>query len=115
MYRLDIAKQRQNLPDNNPASQLNPSGDPRAIFPFGGYYDNTKKSYTFVVTNYIQDLIDNKTVDYGTYLGVTAASEFNVFPYPTSGGRATIGAFSKDPSTTKRRIRLNIYYIKNPN
>jgi len=115
LYRLDLAKQRQNLPDNNPASQTNPSGDPRAVLPFGGYYDATKKSYTFVITNYIQDLIDGKTVDYGTYLATTAATEFNVFPYPTSAGRAVIGTFSKDPAATKRRIRLNIYYIKNPN
>ncbi|MBB5635636.1 hypothetical protein HDF26_003949 [Pedobacter cryoconitis] len=112
LYRLDIAKQRQNLPDNNPASQSNPSGDPRAVLPFGGYYDNTKKSYTFVVTNYIQDLIDGKTVDYGTYLAPTAATEFNVFPYPTSGGRAVIGSFINQ---NNRRIRLNIYYVKDPN
>ena len=114
LYRLDIAKQRQNVPDNNQASQANPSGDPRAILPFGGYYDSTKKSYTFVITNYVQDLIDGKTIDYGTFLATTPATEFNVFPYPTSAGRAVIGAFSKDPSATKRRMRLNIYYIKNP-
>ncbi|WP_235324666.1 DUF4270 domain-containing protein [Pedobacter lusitanus] len=112
LYRLDIAQQRQNIPDNNPASQTNPSGDPRAVLPFGGYYDKTKKSYTFVITNYIQDLVDGKTVDYGTYLAPTSASEFNVFPYPTSAGRAVIGSFN-NPSNTK--IRLNIYYIKNPN
>lgn len=112
LYRLDLAKQRQNLPDNNVASQTNPSGDPRAILPFGGFYDKTKKSYTFVVTSYIQDIVDGKTVDYGTYLAPTATTEFNLLPYATSAGRAVIGSFNNPAS---RKIRLNIYYVKNPN
>ncbi|QNK62671.1 DUF4270 domain-containing protein [Pedobacter sp. PAMC26386] len=119
LYRLDIAQQRQNVPDNNPPSQANPSGDPRAILPFGGFYDKTKKSYTFVITSYIQDLIDGKTVDNGTYLGITPASEFNLQSFATSGGRAVIAsppesrAADKDAST--KRVRLNIYYVKSPN
>ena len=112
LYRYDIANQRQQLPDNNPASSSNPSGDPRAVLPFGGYYDATKKSYTFVITNYIQDIVSGKTVDYGTYLAPTAASEFNLFDYPTSAGRAVIGSFN---NPNNRKIRLNIYYIKSTN
>ena len=112
LYRLDLAKQRQNLPDNNVASQTNPGGDPRAVLPFGGFYDKTKKSYTFVITSYIQDIVDGKTVDYGTYLAPTATTEFNLQPYATSAGRAVIGSFN---NTANRKIRLNIYYVKNPN
>ncbi|WP_367865123.1 DUF4270 domain-containing protein [Pedobacter sp. WC2423] len=112
LYRLDLAKQRQNLPDNNVASTNNPSGDPRALLPFGGFYDKTKKSYTFVVTSYIQDIVDGKTVDYGTYLVPTATTEFNLQPYATSAGRAVIGSFN---NPANRKIRLNIYYVKNPN
>jgi hypothetical protein len=114
LYRYDIAEQRQQIPDNNAYDQsANPTGDPRTptsfSAAFGGYYDYTKKSYTFVVTNYIQDLIDGKAIDYGTYLAPTSYTEFNVFPFPTSAGRAVIGSFN---NTANRKIRLNIYYVK---
>jgi len=112
LYRNDIAEQRQQIADNNPYSSTNTSGDIRTAtsqIPFGGYYNPTKKSYTFVVTNYIQDIIDGKTVDYGTYLSTTPYSEFNMFPFPTTASRAVIGSFN---NTANRKIRLNIYYVK---
>jgi hypothetical protein len=112
LYRNDIAEQRQQIADNNPYSSSNTSGDIRTAtsqIPFGGYYNATKKSYTFVVTNYIQDIIDGKTVDYGTYLSTTPYSEFNLFPFPTTASRAVIGSFN---NTANRKIRLNIYYVK---
>jgi len=112
LYRYDIAEQRQQIADNNPYSNTNTTGDIRTAtsqIPFGGYYNPTKKSYTFVVTNYIQDIIDGKTVDYGTYLTTTPYSEFNLFPFPTTASRAVIGSFN---NTGNRKIRLNIYYVK---
>ena len=112
LYRYDIAEQRQQIADNNPYSSTNTSGDIRTAtsqIPFGGYYNTTKKSYTFVVTNYVQDIIDGKTVDYGTYLSTTPYSEFNLFPFATSASRAVIGSFN---NTANRKIRLNIYYVK---
>lgn len=110
LYRYDLASQRQLLPDGNAGSSTNPTGDPRAIAgTFGGFYDKTKNTYTFEVTNYIQDLIDGKTVDYGTFLAATPFTEFNLFPYPTSVSRARLGSFH---NTDNKRIRLNIYYIK---
>jgi len=117
LYRYDIAEQRQQLADNNPYSNSNTTGDIRTAtsqIPFGGLYNPTKKSYTFVVTNYVQDLIDGKTVDYGTYLATTPYSEFNLFPFATTASRAVIGSFN---NTGNRKIRLNIYYVKaaNPN
>lgn len=110
LYRNDLASQRQLLPDANAGSSSNPTGDPRPLpNTFGGFYDKTKNTYTFEVTNYIQDLIDGKTVDYGTFLAVTPFTEFNLFPYPTSVSRARLGSFH---NTDNKRIRLNIYYIK---
>jgi len=112
LYRNDIAGQRQQVADNNPYSSENTSGDIRTAtsgIPFGGYYNPTKKSYTFVVTNYVQDIIDGKVTDYGTYLAPTPYSEFNVFPSPTSAARAIIGSFN---NTNNRKIRLNIYYVR---
>lgn len=112
LYRQDIAQQRVNVPDNNPYSSTNTSGDIRTYnsgIAFNGYYDSTKKSYTFSVTNYVQDIIDGKIVDYGTYLAPSSATEFNLFPSATYGGRAIIGSFN---NTANRKIRLNIYYVK---
>jgi len=114
LYRQDIAQQRVNVPDNNPYSSTNQTGDIRTAtsgVAFGGNYDATKTSYTFTVTNYVQDIIDGKIEDYGTYLAVSPllASTLNLFPYPTTAGKAIIGSFN---NTANRKIRLNIYYVK---
>jgi len=116
LYRLDIAGQRQNVPDNNPYSTDNPTGDIRTAtsgIPFGGGYNYTKNSYAFVVTNYVQDIIDGKITDYGTYLSTTSlsttATYSYLFPVPTTAGRVVIGSFN---NPNNRKIRLNIYYVK---
>jgi hypothetical protein len=123
LYRLDIAGQRQNVADNNPYSQTNQSGDPRPYtsgVAFDGYYRYVKRgylqnSYSFILTNYIQDLIDGKVIDYGTYIAPIAttavSSTLAAYAYPTqtSAGRVVIGSFN---NTNNRKIRLNIYYVK---
>jgi len=113
LYRTDIAQQRVNVADNNPYNATtNPSGDYRSYttqIPFGGYYDYTAKSYKFVITNYIQDLIDGKVEDYGTYIGTTSADTFNLYPFANTAGRVVIGSFN---NTDNKKIRLNIYYVK---
>ncbi len=98
LYRYDIAGQRINLADNS-------SSDPRATA-FGGYYDMTTKKYIFTVTAYLQDLLDGKTIDYGTYLSTSSSSEFDALPALTSGARAVIGSSANATS----KIRLNVYY-----
>ncbi|WP_158796515.1 DUF4270 domain-containing protein [Pedobacter sp. L105] len=111
LYRYDIAGQRINLPDNNPYSSTNTSGDLRPVtsgIPFGGMF-YPSKTYTFTVTDYVQDIIDGKQIDYGTYLAPTAFSEFDIYPTPNTAGRVVIGAGS---NTNNRKIRLNIYYVK---
>lgn len=107
LYRNDIAGQKQQLPDNDPT-------DPRTAATassvrFGGFYDSTKKSYTFVVTSYIQDIFAGKTIDYGTYLVPTAVGEFNPFSFASNASRGVIGSPSNG---NNRKIRLNIYYVK---
>lgn len=113
LYTTDIAQQRVNVQDNNPYSSTNTTGDIRTAtsgIPFGGFYDYTKKSYTFVITNFIQDLVDGKTADNGTYLGSTGFSgSMSLFPFANTAGRVVIGSFN---NTNNRKIRLNIYYVK---
>jgi hypothetical protein len=128
LYRLDIAGQRQNVPDNNPYSSSNTSGDVRTAtsqIAFDGLYRFVKRgylqnSYSFNLTNYVQDLVDGKIVDYGTFIapiattaggttGTAPALATYAYPAPTSAGRVVIGSFH---NTNNRKIRLNIYYVK---
>ena len=113
LYRYDIAERRQNLPDNNPGSQT-VAGDPRAVSPqiFGGFYNSVTRQYTFVVTAYIQDLMDGKTQDYGTFLAPTPLGEFSVFPSISTGARSVIGSFKKSPIAGDNTMKLNVYYTK---
>lgn len=108
LYRYDIAERRQNLPDNNT------TGDNRAFGEsiFGGYYNAVTRQYTFVVTSYIQDLLNGKTKDYGTFLAPTPSTEFEIFPSVGSGARSVIGSFKKTPAPGDNLIKLNIYYTK---
>jgi|GEM_PF-158905 len=143
MYRLDIAGQRQNIPDNNAYnSTTNSSGDTRPLASgvrFDGFYRFIKSgylqnSYSFNITNYVQDLVDGKVVDYGTFIAPISTSLSTTspdaayvtagqlgaavsapvlaryaYPAPTSAGRVVIGSFN---NTSNRKIRLNIYYVK---
>jgi hypothetical protein len=108
LYRYDIAEKRQNLPDNNT------TGDSRGFdeTTFGGYYNVVTRKYTFVVTSYIQDLLNGKTQDYGTFIAPTPLTEFEVFSSVGSASRSVIGSFKKTPSIGDNVIKLNIYYTK---
>ena len=109
LYRWDIAEQPVNVPDHDQSSSSY-TGDARAVSDavFGGYYDALNNRYVFNVSAYIQDLIDNKKVDYGTFLAPTSLTEFEVLPSASSAARAVIGTFGN----TTNRLRLNIYYTK---
>lgn len=103
LYRNDIAGQRVNIPDN-----LN--SDQRVLVDFGGKYNGVNKNYTFIITSYLQDLLDGKTEDYGTFLSTTAITEadFSLNAIPTSGSRAIIGSFTNPAN----KVKLNIYYTR---
>jgi len=108
LYRYDIAEQRINLPDNSPST------DVRGLDPsvFGGYFNSLTKQYVFVITNYIQDLVNNKTKDYGTFLAPTPTNEFLFTPSLTSAARVAIGANKKNPAAGESTMKLNVYYTK---
>lgn len=111
LYRLDIAGQRANLPDNTAPTQTssnpNYAGSEAA---FGGFYDAVNKRYIFTVTAYLQALLDDKTKDYGTYLAPSSLTEYNVFPSLTSGARSVINTAT--PATGEKGMKLNIYYTR---
>jgi len=109
LYRYDIAEKRQNVPDNNFGFDIRAIQDPVV---FGGYFNAAKKQYIFVVTSYIQDLMTGKLKDYGTYLAPTPSNEYLLTPSLSSGARAVIGSFKKNPSAGDNIMKLNVYYTK---
>jgi hypothetical protein len=107
MYRYDIANQPSEIEDGNTA-------DPRSggLSVFGGFYSPALKSYHFIVTAYVQDLMNGNTVDYGTYLApvdTTNTTAVDINPTPQTAGRViAVGSDKNSPY----RIRLNIIYTK---
>ncbi|MDB5020896.1 MAG: hypothetical protein JWQ28_2023 [Pedobacter sp.] len=98
LYTYDIAGVRANIKDNiNPASSL-----------YGGFYNTTNKNYKFIVTSYLQQLIDGTAIDYGTYLSTSASTEFDLTPPITSASRSVIGSYGNPTN----KVKLNIYYTK---
>ena len=101
LYRWDIAEQPANISDFTKYSTGNP-----AIF--GGYFDSINNRYVFLVTSYVQELIDGKVIDYGTFIAPTSLSEFQITPSATAAARSVIGSFGN----TTNKVKLNIYYTK---
>lgn len=99
LYRWDIANQPTTTPDYSSTS-------PGII---GGYYDSLKNRYIFIVTNYVQGLID-KTIpeDYGTFIAPTGLEAFQVIPSAITAERSVLGA----STNTTNKVKLNIYYTK---
>lgn len=110
MYRKDIALQRQMIPDAY-------AGDLHfiAVGSFGGFYDTYHKSYHYVITGYIENLMRGKMVDYGTYIAPTDTIGL-------STGRATVSISNGadvaarvvvgGDKTSAYKMKLNILYSK---
>jgi len=111
LYRYDIAHQRVSVED---ATSTDPRSYSNSIF--GGYYSLTTHQYHFLITSYIQDLLDGATVDYGTYIGVIDGSNttsVDIAATPEATGRAVVvGNPSSNSSLYPYRIKLNIIYTK---
>lgn len=116
LYRRDIANKPSPIPDQSIFANIYNSPDFGDIA-FGGYFNATKKQYVFVVTNYIQSLLDGKLEDHGTYLAATPLSEFEyLVATAATAGRTVIGSGAKDANgnfiNPSNRIKLNIFYTK---
>ena len=97
-YRWDIAERPQYVSDEDP-SDLRYLGYPD----INGYYNKTTKSYVFNFTAYVQDLINGKTTNYGTFITTSDfTSTASVFNIP---GRSKTGG-----NTGSYKAKLKIYY-----
>lgn len=115
LYRFDIAGQRANVPDNDNSVQGSYNGDPRALGEalFGGFFDSVNRRYIFNITSYVQDLLDGKTEDFGTFLAPISPSEtFNVNPSLTSAARSVIATDKRPRTAGEKHMKLNIYYTQ---
>ncbi|HLW06476.1 MAG TPA: DUF4270 family protein, partial [Marinilabiliaceae bacterium] len=113
LYREDIAGQRVPLPDGDTRTDGTRSiRDPRSFgLAFGGKYDKDKKSYTFILTSYIQDILKSKINNSTFYIATASNIEATVVPYlPNvySGSRAILGGNNNE----NYKMKLNIYYTK---
>ncbi len=115
LYRKNAAGFTVNLPDNDPASSSNPGGDTRPTTStqlFGGYFDSVNRRYIFSVTGYVQDLVNGKIQDYGTFIAPTPLTEFNLNPFATTAERSILLPPLKDAPVGTKRMKLNIFYTK---
>jgi len=112
MYRWDIAHVPSELEDAS-------SNDGRSggIAVFGGYYNPVRNEYHFIVTGYIEDLMNGYSVDYGTYIATvdtTNRQAVDINPTPQTAGRTVaVGTVTdKNSPYYASRIKLNIIYTK---
>jgi hypothetical protein len=105
MYRYDIAKQRIFIQDGtNTDVRSFGSNAP------GGFFINADQKYHFLITAYIQDLMNGVTPDYGTFIGpVLPTSTTSIFPTSQSDGRTLAVGYDK---TSPYSIKLNLFYTK---
>lgn len=111
LYRYDIAHQRASVEDASSSDARHYSNDV-----FGGIYSLTTRQYHFLVTSYIQDLIDGATVDYGTFIAPidnTNTSSIDVAATPETAGRAVaVGSPKSSSPLYPYRIKLNVIYTR---
>lgn len=107
MYKLDIAHQRASVQD---AVANDPRSGGSSVF--GGYYSPAKKSYSFIITAFLQDLLLKKTQDYGTYIApadTTDKSTIATATVPQASARTV--AIGLD-NNSAYKIKLNVIYTE---
>lgn len=107
LYRTDIASQRKLFPDLDPYDARSVGLDG-----FGGVYNSTTKTYNFIVTTYLQDILSNKSKQYAAYLGVinksltTLQSAYD--PSATTAERSILAS----PTNSGLPMKLRVFYTK---
>jgi len=118
MYRYDIAHTRVDVEDAYGISSSVGVGD------FGGYLQlatpgDPTPAYHFLVTSYLQDLITNKTIDYGTYVApvdTTNTTSVDIGPTVSVAARSVAGGGYINAAGASGNqpyaMKLNIIYTR---
>jgi len=111
LYRYDIAHQPVAIEDASSSS-----GAFFGVGEFGGYLQkatlHSPQAYHFLVTGYLEELISNRTADYGTYIATvdtTNTSSVDIAPTAQTAGRVLAGGNNKK---VPYGIKLNVIYTK---
>lgn len=107
MYRYDIAHTPIAIEDASSSS-----GAFFGVGQFGGFYNLSTRNYHFLVTGYIEELLNNQTKDYGTYIATvdtTNVSSVDIAPTVQTAGRVLAGGNNKK---VPYGIKLNVIYTK---
>jgi hypothetical protein len=112
MYRYDLAHTPAELQDASTSD-----GRAGGIGVFGGFYNRAENQYHFIVTAYIEDLMNGYSKDYGTFLATvdtTNSQTVDINPTAQTAGRTiAIGTVTdKNSPYYASRIKLNIIYTK---
>lgn len=108
LYRTDIAGQRKFVPDCDSADSRTLSGAD-----FGGFYTKNDGKYRFIITSYIQDLVNGKLKQYNTYISVadsSASLTSALRSSATTAKRVVIGGGTSGASSYQ--MKLNVTYSK---
>jgi hypothetical protein len=106
-YQTDIADQRQPVPDLNPFD-----GRSVGIDGFGGTYNSVTKSYSFVLTAYIQDLLSGKTKQYANYLAVIDKNVNNASAAINPSGTVADKVVLASGTNANYPMKLTVIYTK---
>jgi len=107
LYRTDIAGVRKPVPDN--AIGTDSRYLPESIF--GGFYNTSKRRYVFVVTSYIQDLLNGTLKEFNTYIAPIRKNLTGTANINASGITATRAILPGKNHPTEK-IKLNIIYTR---
>ena len=107
LYSTDIANQRVLIPDVS-------DRDLRALsdLEFGGFYNSTAKRYKFVITGYVQDLINGNLKQYETFLAAIDVKANRITGLLPSGTTSSRAAFKSSKSASPTKMKLSILYTK---
>ena len=119
LYREDIAKQGQPVPDGDTRSDGQQfSGDQRSLWSrsngywqaFVGEYDKEHHRYIFYITSFVQDILRGRIQSNEFYIAPASPSDRNIpyQPVMNTGGRAVIGG----GSNPTYKMELNLFYTK---
>lgn len=114
LYRMDIAGQRQNIPDGAAVSATTGTyTDSRSLnyLDFGGWYNQDHQRYVFHLTSYIQDVLLGKINGNELYIAPVAPSDAYVpiAPALNAAGRVILGGGTHP----EYKMKLNLYYTQN--